>query len=95
MKKTKPFKQQTPIPLKWEISYILNWLAVIVAIILFFALASCTVSKPQNSPQIWVVVSVQNETFRAKLGKEYATFTKLKTDSIYIGKKITVSRGIK
>ena len=91
----KPYKKETKIPLRNEISYWLHWIAIVGAIILFFALSSCAISKPQNSPQTWTVVSTTDTDFRAKWGREYATFNKIPTDSVWVGKKITVSRGIK
>jgi hypothetical protein len=66
-----------------------------VLIPLIFALSSCAAFKPISAPQNWTVVSVQKDDFRAKYGRDYATFNKIPTDSVWIGKKITVSRGIK
>jgi len=70
-----------------------NW--IFFAALTVFLFSCCNVLKPQNSPQIWTVVSVQKDDFRAKFGREYATFAKIPSDSVWVGKKITVSRGIK
>jgi len=82
--------------MKKIIDIALIWVSILIGLLIISSvLFSCSVSKPQNSPQIWTVVSVNDTDFRARWGKEYATFNKLDSDSVYIGKKITVSRGIK
>ena len=67
----------------------------LLTIALIFALSSCAAFKPISALQNWIVVSVQKDDFRAKYGRNYATFNKIPTDSVYVGKIITVSRGLK
>ena len=67
----------------------------LLIILSVFAFASCSVYKPVPALQKWTVVSTGDTDFRAKWGREYATFQKIPSDSVWVGKKITVSRGIK
>ena len=67
----------------------------LLTIALIFALSSCAAFKPISAPQKWIVVSVQKDDFRAKYRRICATFNKIPTDSVYVGKIITVSRGLK
>jgi uncharacterized lipoprotein YmbA len=61
----------------------------LIPLILALALTSCAVSKP--STRYFTITEVNGPTFIATDGKQRVVF--FTTDEVWIGRKITVSRG--